>query len=183
MNTLYHLSTDYSKLFQHLLAGHEAAGFITTKDYDDGDVVAIRRLAPWRIIMGSRGISHGDVFPFDAESGKSEEEVFAGACRGCGLRWIDPSNDHLIADLKKMQATLIGLAGDIEDLIGESYGVSGLHLNGDVAPWGELEPGGRFERLTHLADARVYVMAVAELEAAEKAQEAADHQRDIEEGR
>ena len=25
-----------------------------------------------------------------------------------------------------------------------------LHLNDDLAPWHELEAGGRFERLTHL---------------------------------
>lgn len=30
-------------------------------------------------------------------------------------------------------------------LIKESRGVTGLHHNGDVAPWAELLPGGRFE--------------------------------------
>lgn len=30
-------------------------------------------------------------------------------------------------------------------LINESYGVDGLHLNGDVAVWDELRTGGRFE--------------------------------------
>ena len=34
---------------------------------------------------------------------------------------------------------------DVLVLIDNSYGVSGLHLNGDVAPWGELMSGGRFE--------------------------------------
>ena len=43
-----------------------------------------------------------------------------------------------------------GLIDDIDCLMAESEGVAGLHLNGDLAPWGELEPGGRFERLTHL---------------------------------
>ncbi len=43
-----------------------------------------------------------------------------------------------------------GLIDDIDCLMSESEGVAGLHLNGDLAPWGELEPGGRFERLTHL---------------------------------
>lgn len=27
----------------------------------------------------------------------------------------------------------------------ESYGVDGLHKNGDIAAWDELEQGGRFE--------------------------------------
>ncbi len=33
----------------------------------------------------------------------------------------------------------------VESLINESHGVSGLHLNGDLAPWSELRTGGRFE--------------------------------------
>ena len=31
------------------------------------------------------------------------------------------------------------------DLIDNSTGVEGLHLNGDIAPWNELRTGGRFE--------------------------------------
>ena len=33
----------------------------------------------------------------------------------------------------------------VESLINESAGVSGLYLNGDLAPWDELLAGGRFE--------------------------------------
>lgn len=33
----------------------------------------------------------------------------------------------------------------VADLINESSGVTGLHLNGDVASWDELRTGGRFE--------------------------------------
>lgn len=33
----------------------------------------------------------------------------------------------------------------VEALIGESAGVSGLHLNGDIAPWQDLRTGGRFD--------------------------------------
>jgi len=33
----------------------------------------------------------------------------------------------------------------VRDLIEESYGVAGLHLNGDVAPWSELLEGGKYE--------------------------------------
>ena len=39
---------------------------------------------------------------------------------------------------------------EIIDLMSESYGLTGFHLNGDVAPWSEVEEGGRFERLTSL---------------------------------
>ncbi len=33
----------------------------------------------------------------------------------------------------------------VAELIDESYGVAGLHLNGDVATWEELRTGGTFE--------------------------------------
>jgi hypothetical protein len=33
----------------------------------------------------------------------------------------------------------------VEDLINDSSGVAGLHLNGDLASWDELRAGGRFE--------------------------------------
>lgn len=33
----------------------------------------------------------------------------------------------------------------VADLIDNSSGVDGLHLNGDIAPWNELRTGGRFE--------------------------------------
>ena len=42
---------------------------------------------------------------------------------------------------------------EFTDLMSESYGIIGLHLNGDVAPWSEIEEGGRFERLTSLKTA------------------------------
>lgn len=33
----------------------------------------------------------------------------------------------------------------VSGLINESCGVSGLHLNGDIAPWGDLLEGGAYE--------------------------------------
>lgn len=42
---------------------------------------------------------------------------------------------------------------EVKSLIGETAGVYGLHLNGDLSPWAEIEQGGRFERLTLLDDA------------------------------
>ena len=50
--------------------------------------------------------------------------------------------------------------GEVQDLIGESHGVYGLHLNGDESPWGELEQGGRFERLTLLNEALAAIDAL-----------------------
>jgi len=42
---------------------------------------------------------------------------------------------------KKLVEGLLAVA----DLISDSHGVAGLHLNGDVASWDELRTGGRFE--------------------------------------
>ena len=33
----------------------------------------------------------------------------------------------------------------VANLIDNSTGIEGLHLNGDIAPWDELRTGGRFE--------------------------------------
>ncbi len=60
---------------------------------------------------------------------------------------------ELIAQLRKARESvpaLLNLVADIQGLMSESEGVAGLHRNGDVAPWDELEPGGRYERLGSL---------------------------------
>jgi len=61
----------------------------------------------------------------------------------------------------RLLETLSALLDDIEALIGESAGVYGLHLNGDVSPWSELEEGGRFERLSSMSRAREAIAAAA----------------------
>ena len=43
--------------------------------------------------------------------------------------------------LKKLVEGLLA----VEELINESGGVFGLHLNGDPSPWEQLISGGRFE--------------------------------------
>lgn len=48
------------------------------------------------------------------------------------------------AAVKRAEVAEIGLTAVLQ-LIDESYGVAGLHKNGDVAPWSELRTGGRFE--------------------------------------
>lgn len=64
------------------------------------------------------------------------------------------------AQRNQLLAVLEGLAEDVQGLIAESHGVAGMHLNGDVAPWHELEAGGRFERLTNLPAAFATIAAV-----------------------
>lgn len=48
---------------------------------------------------------------------------------------------------------LAGAVQELGDLVGESGGVYGLHLNGDPAPWEDILEGGRFERLVEIGKA------------------------------
>lgn len=61
--------------------------------------------------------------------------------------------DRAEAQRDQLLSALIGLVDDIQGLMEESDGVAGLHRNGDLAPWSELEAGGEYERLSHLPDA------------------------------
>lgn len=45
----------------------------------------------------------------------------------------------------------------VDQLIAESGGVYGLHLNGDMAPWAELRSGGRYEEWLRDFDAAMEV--------------------------
>lgn len=62
----------------------------------------------------------------------------------------------------RLREALANLVQEIDDLVSESEGVAGLHLNGDVAEWDDLLPGGPYERLTSLDDARAALKAAME---------------------
>ena len=49
--------------------------------------------------------------------------------------------DSLRAEVERLRKGI----DSISDLIAESTGVYGLHLNGNVTPWCDLLPGGQFE--------------------------------------
>lgn len=57
-------------------------------------------------------------------------------------KWNTRSSD---AAIKELVEALDKACRSINDLIESSEGVAGLHLNGDVASWGSLRAGGRFE--------------------------------------
>ncbi len=57
------------------------------------------------------------------------------------LAAIQPDPDERQAALA---AAVIAALHDIDDLVANSDGVSGLHMNGDMAPWSEIMDGGAF---------------------------------------
>lgn len=102
-----------------------------------------------------------------------------GACRAeCAKHYLGDADDSqidlaAIADRyaskvqpelvnKQLLASLKRVTEEIQDLMSESEGVAGFHRNGDIATWGELEAGGRFERLSGLPDALAAIAEAAQ---------------------
>ena len=50
---------------------------------------------------------------------------------------------YVMTNAKKIIILIEGIKA-IRELINESDGVAGLHLNGDIALWSELEQGGQY---------------------------------------
>lgn len=51
----------------------------------------------------------------------------------------------LLESHEVIKRALLDLFNDINELVANSHGVAGLHLNGDVAEWQALLPGGCLE--------------------------------------
>ncbi len=56
----------------------------------------------------------------------------------------------LLDQFKKAKAQRDRLVGQLNDLINDSHGVSGLHLNGDEAPWDWLIDNGWLPALAEI---------------------------------
>ena len=57
------------------------------------------------------------------------------------IRGYEHEVERLQARVQELEAALAA----VRNLINNSEGVAGLHLNGDVAPWDELLKGGEYE--------------------------------------
>lgn len=57
---------------------------------------------------------------------------------------IEQLQDELKKERDENAVLKVGLLS-VRQLMNNSYGVDGLHENGEVAPWNELEQGGRLE--------------------------------------
>ena len=55
------------------------------------------------------------------------------------------SHDELVQMNQELLSALKRVVGDVRALADHSYGVHGLHQNGDLAPWNSLFSGGFFE--------------------------------------
>ena len=91
----------------------------------------------------------------DAEATIAQKD--ADILEQCRINGMGAEREAALRGLIDRQSAALKLAREalteVQDLIGESSGVYGLHLNGDESPWSEVEQGGRFERLTTLPEA------------------------------
>ena len=76
------------------------------------------------------------------------------------------SHDELVQMNQEMLAALKQVVGDVRALADHSYGVHGLHQNGDLAPWNSLFSGGFFESWLLSVDDADAVIAKTECGAA-----------------
>lgn len=118
-----------------------AAMRILARDIQSGDGVANAAIAEAADRLEEL---HADHF-------RDAKKMVEQQARIAELEQAAPEPDTVAADAWDALAALVG---EIDDLIDESGGVYGLHLNGEPAPWGEILQGGRFERLCSLYDAR-----------------------------
>ena len=84
----------------------------------------------------------------------------------CRINGMGAEREAALMAKVERQSAALKLArvalGEVQDLIDDSHGVYGLHLNGDESPWSEVEQGGRFERLTTLPEALAAIDALGE---------------------
>ena len=88
-----------------------------------------------------------DVFVHDSVE-ELEQHIYAGHmskhCSEYAAHAIN-SHDELVQMNQELLAALKQVVGDVRALADHSYGVHGLHQNGDLAPWNSLFSGGFFE--------------------------------------
>ena len=80
---------------------------------------------------------HGDNHAFYANTADKRIAVYASHAIN--------SHDELVQMNQELLAALKRVVGDVRTLADHSYGVHGLHQNGDLAPWNSLFSGGFFE--------------------------------------
>lgn len=64
---------------------------------------------------------------------------------GPGDHGLSHCEDHETPPVLSLVQAAATFVSDFDQLVAESKGVDGLHLNGEIAPWGDLLAGGRYE--------------------------------------
>lgn len=59
-------------------------------------------------------------------------------------KYLSPHRDNCLKLCDEIERLRAGINA-VQSLIAESRGVEGLHLNGDIAEWGDLLAGGKYE--------------------------------------
>jgi hypothetical protein len=95
----YNLSKDYERLFALICQGERVPAWANTYSmFDENgtpyrDICEVRRTQPYEILIGCRGTSYGNVWPFMRSEGP-ELDLFSRACRSCDLTWVDPGAEE-----------------------------------------------------------------------------------------
>lgn len=114
-----------------------------------------------RFISEDFGTTHHVVTPFpltwsemaDLKVREDDAEFITNARTDLpeALRRLEASEKRV----RELEWASARLMNNVDELMFDSAGVAGLHLNGDVAPWEDLVEGGRFEEwLSGLEDLR-----------------------------
>lgn len=106
---------------------------------DIREIIALRAFKSWvHSYLDGKGVPHDPDPAGNAKHG----------CRISGrMEWVFARAAQLeqqLAERAGVDVLAKGLRA-VESLINDSGGVTGLHLNGDVATWDELRTGGRYE--------------------------------------
>ena len=118
---------------------------------------------PWEVARTDAGIIVRTESAKKTRFGASRYAAIGGFDRSDPEQLAEAlANARLIAAAPELLEALIELVGEIDLLASESCGVAGLHLNGDVATWEEILPGGRFEWLGSLERAESAIAKAAE---------------------
>lgn len=97
----------------------------------------------WKTPFGAQlGVDFEAVNPGGHES---TTVVFKNNWDAFGKRQVHPADQPRLNQVSDREAVLIAGLRAVAELIAESRGVAGLHLNGDLAPWDELRTGGQYE--------------------------------------
>ena len=98
-------------------------------------VSAQHTLTPWRVGLSGSVVSDS-AQGLPVNGGFRDVEYYGGNLIAESV--VNPANAALIVRAVNAHAALVGIVAALSDIMSESHGVSGWHLNGEDAPWSEF---------------------------------------------